>query len=472
MPRQLVALPDGLTEFSNELGAWQLFDGPRRVATLEGNVRPTRGSDRALLDLERCVGKRVAVVDLERDDWDAPLLAKSFASSAWALRTQTQFFAAPAAVLQKGFERRISGYDFAALHDAPERAQALEQALRESGVRADAWLFGPWLGIERPLARELSAALGVPVGETTSAPGGAAGARFEHARDRLLERIADVQRGHLSGHRARRAAATACSLRDRTAEHFQVVLLATGGVAAGGVALERSFERRGGTGFRLSFAAPLALELDAEVVEGVSSLASVDFVERGLGALLDVGIATARGRLRARQSWYFRGRGRDRGAAAHGLDCGSLGPHRGAFRARLCSEIGLMRVTFGVLNALSALVLLVGVFGVVQPRFWALDVPLSLIALVELVSAVGLLAKLPWALRALTVAAWVSFVLGLLVVSLILLTIVFLRGIHGDYGVAALAVSALIVALLVPYVAVLPAVELLWLKRQRAESRP
>ena len=131
-----------------------------------------------------------------------------------------------------------------------------------------------------------------------------------------------------------------------------------------------------------------------------------------------------------------------------------------------------MRVTFGVLNALSALVLLVGLFAVVQPRFWALDVPLSLIALSLLVSAVGLLAKLPWAMRALSVAAWLSFGLGLLVVSLILLTVVFLRGIHGDYGVAALAVSGLIVALLVPYTVVLPALELLWLKRQRSESRP
>jgi len=130
-----------------------------------------------------------------------------------------------------------------------------------------------------------------------------------------------------------------------------------------------------------------------------------------------------------------------------------------------------MRVTFGVLNALSALVLLIGVFGVVQPRFWGLDVPLTLIALVELVSAVALVAKLPWALRALTIAAWVSFGLGVLVVSLILLTIVFLRGIHGDYGVAALAVSSLIVALLVPYTVVLPALELLWLKRQSVESR-
>ena len=129
-----------------------------------------------------------------------------------------------------------------------------------------------------------------------------------------------------------------------------------------------------------------------------------------------------------------------------------------------------MRLTFGILNALSALVLLVGLFGVVQPRFWALDVPLVTIALLELVSAVGLLAKLPWAMRALTVSAWASFGLGLLVVSLILLTMVFLRGIHGDFGVAALAVSSLIVALLVPYILLLPTIELLWLKRQRLES--
>lgn len=131
-----------------------------------------------------------------------------------------------------------------------------------------------------------------------------------------------------------------------------------------------------------------------------------------------------------------------------------------------------MRVTFGVLNALSALVLLVGLFGVVQPRFWALDVPLVAIALLELVSAIGLLAKSSWALRALAICAWVCFGLGLLVVSLIVLTMVFLRGIHGDYGVAALAVSSLIVALLVPYTVVLPAVELIWLKRRSIETEP
>jgi len=284
------ALDSGLGEFSVQLGAWELGPSSLFIATLEGNVRPTRGSDRALLDLERCAGKRVAVVELERDDWDAALLANSFSSSAWARQTGTQFFAAPLPVLEKGFERRISGYDFASLHDAPERAQALQACLRESQISADAWLFGPWLGLERSLSEELSRALTVPVGETTSAPGGAAGARFERARDRLLERIADVERGQLTS-LERVGQGYRLQMRDRPAEEFPTVVLATGGVAAGGVALERSFERRGGTGFRLSFSAPLALSLGSEVLEGVSSLSGFDFAERGLGRLLEVGIA-------------------------------------------------------------------------------------------------------------------------------------------------------------------------------------
>ena len=279
-----------LSEFSRALGAWELGSALRRVATLEGNVRPARGADRAILDLERCAGKRVAVVDLERDDWDAPLLARSYAASAWAVRTETHFYAARVRALQKGFERRISGYDFAVLHDAPERIAQLLSALRESEVAPDAWLFGPWLGIARDVAAELSQALGVPVGETTSAVGGCAGARFELARDSLLSRVSEVARARLvgvlpssEGYRLEFSA--------REPAQFGTVVLATGGVAAGGVALERSFERRGGTGFKLSFAAPVALELDAEVLEGVSSLSSIDFVDRGLGALLKVGIA-------------------------------------------------------------------------------------------------------------------------------------------------------------------------------------
>jgi len=130
-----------------------------------------------------------------------------------------------------------------------------------------------------------------------------------------------------------------------------------------------------------------------------------------------------------------------------------------------------VRLLFAVSNALVALILLVGVFGLVQPRFWALDVPAGVLALVELVSAISLFARLPWALRALSLAAWVTFAGGLLLVALIVLTMVFLRSIHGEDGLVATAVSGLIVLLLVPYTLLLPIAQLLWLKRQPVEQK-
>jgi hypothetical protein len=127
-----------------------------------------------------------------------------------------------------------------------------------------------------------------------------------------------------------------------------------------------------------------------------------------------------------------------------------------------------VRVTFGVLCALVAAIWLIGVFGLVRPRFWLLDVPAALLAIANASSAVGLLARRSWGLRALSLTAWVSFVGGLLIVSLVVLTMVFLRGIHGEDGVAAVGLAALIVALLVPYTLALPALQLLWLKREQA----
>jgi hypothetical protein len=122
-----------------------------------------------------------------------------------------------------------------------------------------------------------------------------------------------------------------------------------------------------------------------------------------------------------------------------------------------------VRVTFGVLNTLVALILLVGI-DLIQPRLWAVDLPIALLALAELVSAVALFARLPWALRALLITAWITFVGGLILVALIVLTMVFLRSVHGEDGMVATAVSGLVVALIVPYTLLLPAVQLLWLK--------
>ncbi len=129
------------------------------------------------------------------------------------------------------------------------------------------------------------------------------------------------------------------------------------------------------------------------------------------------------------------------------------------------------RIAFGIANALVALIFFAGVW-LIQPRYWVVDVPVMLIALVELVSAVALFAKLRWALRALLVAAWLTFGLGLLLVGMIVLTMVFLRTIHGEDGMVATLVSGLVIALIVPYTLLLPTVELLWLKRRTTESLP
>ncbi|HEY4106796.1 MAG TPA: hypothetical protein VGM44_23005 [Polyangiaceae bacterium] len=129
-----------------------------------------------------------------------------------------------------------------------------------------------------------------------------------------------------------------------------------------------------------------------------------------------------------------------------------------------------VRIGFAALNALVALILLVAVFGLLKVRFWGIDLPAAMISLAEIVSAVALFRRLPWAMRALAVSAWITFVLGLILVGLIVLTMVFLRSIHGEDGLAATAISGLIVALIVPYTLVVPAAQLLWLKQQPSES--
>lgn len=128
-------------------------------------------------------------------------------------------------------------------------------------------------------------------------------------------------------------------------------------------------------------------------------------------------------------------------------------------------------IAFGIANALTALIFFVGI-ALIQPRYWVVDVPAALLALVELASAIALFAKLPWAWRALSVAAWATFGLGLLIIGMIVLTMVFLRTIHGEDGMVATLVSGLVIALVAPYTLLLPTVELLWLKRQASEPTP
>jgi glycerol-3-phosphate dehydrogenase subunit B len=265
------------------------------VATASGVVRTAFGADQALLDLSPLAGTRIAVADVERDDWDAPLLAKTLAVSEWAERTGTSFFPLPLRLLRAGHERRIAPYDFAALHDEEARRGALAEAIAAAPGGAGAWLFGPWLGLEPSTVMALRAAVPLPLGETLSPLGGAAGARFEAARDRLLAaRGVSVRRARVTRVEARgtRFALTGDGDELRELEAVAVVL-ATGGVGAGGITF--TWTRPGVvSGFELPFSAPVALALDGETLAGGGSLYGPSLDAVGLGALERVGIACDR----------------------------------------------------------------------------------------------------------------------------------------------------------------------------------
>lgn len=284
-------LEAALLELSRELGFVVAAEGGARVAGREGVIRRARGRDAALLDLEPLSGRRVGVVDLERDDWDAALLAAALNASPWAAQTQTRFEVIRAAALKSGAERRISSYDFARLHDDPERARFLGAALAAGGSAVQAFLTGPWLGVETDVASRLRAELGVPVGETLSAPGGPAGARFEHSRAKLL-RNAGVQeiRARAVGVSAR-AGGWALSLGpDEPPLEVDKVILAIGGVAAGGVRMKGALSGSAERSFTLGLEAPVELELDGRPLDA-STLFGVDFAMRGLSALERLGIS-------------------------------------------------------------------------------------------------------------------------------------------------------------------------------------
>jgi hypothetical protein len=244
-----------------------------------------------MLDLAPLAGKRIGLVDVPRDDWDAPLLCRSFEQSDWARSTGTRFELVALPLLEQGHQRRTSPYDFAAAFERAERPAWLAEVLK-AHAGPDAWLFGPWLGLKRGLAVELSAQVGVPVGEVTSPPGGAAGARFELRRDALLGSLgAERVAGRVEDVRT-----TASSVHVRLeggAEHVgDALVLACGGFVGGGVELTGALSGAEPAGFELAISGLPAVRAHGDPGRPVSSLFGVDLAARGRELLERVGVPT------------------------------------------------------------------------------------------------------------------------------------------------------------------------------------
>jgi len=121
-------------------------------------------------------------------------------------------------------------------------------------------------------------------------------------------------------------------------------------------------------------------------------------------------------------------------------------------------------VSFGVADLLTGAAVGLGVFVALPARWWPVDLPAIVLTVLELSAGVALLARATWAERLARVASVVALSLGLFTVTVLAVTASWLSGVYGPVGRGGAVVLALVALLAVPYVVVLPVVQLVWLR--------
>jgi hypothetical protein len=127
-------------------------------------------------------------------------------------------------------------------------------------------------------------------------------------------------------------------------------------------------------------------------------------------------------------------------------------------------------VVFGVLDALTAVLVLFGIFAGLPSRWLPVDASGILLAGMEIVSAAGLFSGAPWARVVARATALGVLALGLVLTTALALTVAWLRGIYGPIGAGGAVVLTLVAALVLPYLVALPAMQIAWLAPERRAS--
>ena len=127
-------------------------------------------------------------------------------------------------------------------------------------------------------------------------------------------------------------------------------------------------------------------------------------------------------------------------------------------------------LVFAVVDLVTALLLGFGVFVALPSRFAPVDVAAAALIGAQLVAAGALLARAPWALRAATVAALATLVVGLCLVSTLALTASWLSGVYGPVGRGGAIILILVALLSVPYLVAIPALQLFWMRPRDGAS--
>jgi hypothetical protein len=128
-------------------------------------------------------------------------------------------------------------------------------------------------------------------------------------------------------------------------------------------------------------------------------------------------------------------------------------------------------VVFGVVDLLTAALVLFGVFVALPARWWPVDVAAAALGALELAAGVALLARARRAHAFARAASAVALTLGLFAVTVLAVTASWLSGLYGAVGSGGAIILALVAALALPYLVVLPLVQLVWL-RPRGAAQP
>jgi hypothetical protein len=120
-------------------------------------------------------------------------------------------------------------------------------------------------------------------------------------------------------------------------------------------------------------------------------------------------------------------------------------------------------LVFGIGDLVTAALIALGVFVGLPSRWAPVDVAAVAIVAIDLAAGVGLLASASWGPRVARVASALSLALGLWLITVLAVTASWLSGVYGPVGLGGALVLALVAALALPYLVVLPVVRLVWL---------
>jgi hypothetical protein len=109
-------------------------------------------------------------------------------------------------------------------------------------------------------------------------------------------------------------------------------------------------------------------------------------------------------------------------------------------------------------------VLLFAVWSLLPARNAPIDAAGTLLGLVQIAAGIGLWSGRTYGKKLARAAAWITLVCGALLCSALLFTLAHLAGLYGPVGAGGAVLMGVIAALVLPYLVLLPALQLSWLR--------